>query len=220
MHFSLDTAFATVVTLIINILSVPVNLQQIFNWTTIFILWVWKVRHNRWLFEAWGHLAGTPLGTGTDWKVEGIVTGHKMTTTESGARPHHLSIFCSPCRALHPCSAPGSLLRSTLGWLTLPWRRPGVKATWLCSIHRDVAPPPPGPALLSVLGWEWGDFGQIPTFFTLSHLKWFAPQIGAGSKRYCAPLFIESANGEDLLFQFLLNEWSTGLLQHWISLFI
>lgn len=147
------------------------------------------------------HLAGLPLGTGTGWRLKGgrdcpQDTGCPLLTL--GPDPSTSPSSVPPYRALQPCSAPGSRLRSALGWFTLPWRHPGVKATWLCSIHRDVAPLPPAPALLSVLGWEWGDFGQIPTFFTSSHLKQFAPQMGAGAERYCAPLFTGSANGEDL----------------------
>lgn len=100
------------------------------------------------------------------WK--GLLPWHKMSTTEPGARPQHLTISVPPYRALHPCSAPGSLLTSALGWFTLPWRHPGVKATWLLHPHRcSSSSTCPSSAVCSGM--------RMRRFWPFSHLKCFAP---------------------------------------------
>ncbi|XP_056356021.1 translation initiation factor IF-2-like [Oenanthe melanoleuca] len=83
---------------------------------------------NRWLFEAWGPAGRHTTGNRSWLKAERwkeLPPGHKMTTTEPGARPQPLSISV-PLTELCMPTVPGSLLRSCF---TLPWRHPGVKAT-------------------------------------------------------------------------------------------
>lgn len=136
MHFNLDTAFAMVATLIINILSVPVNLQQISNWTTTFILRVWKVRHRTDGIWGWG-----PAGrhaSGNRNRLKGARDCHRTQDDHHWAwgqtpAPHH---------PLCPSQSSASLLCPRQP-AQVGSHCPGAKAAWLCSIQMWLLLHPP-----------------------------------------------------------------------------
>lgn len=157
---------------------------------------------NRWLFEVWGP-AGTLLEQelAEGWKVEGNVPRtqdeHYWAWGQTPA-PHRL---CAPLQssASLPCSRQPAqkCLRLVHTALETPWSEGNMT---LLHPHRcSSSSTCPSSAVCSGM--------RMRRFWPLSHLKCFAPQMEAGSKRYCAPLFTGSANGEDLPVHFLLNEW-------------
>lgn len=175
--FQFRPAFAMVVTLIIDIStsSFAVDIQLSHNF---YFAGVVSETQNRWLFEVWGPagmLLEQELAEG--WKVEGIAP---MTQDEhywgwgQTPAPHHLcaplqssaSLLCSRQPA-HKC------LRLVHTALETPWSEGNMT---LLHPHRcSSSSTCPSSAVCSGM--------RMRRFWPLSHLKCFAPQMGAESKR-------------------------------------
>lgn len=190
-----------VATLIINILSVPVNLQQISNWTTTFILRVWKVRHRTDGIWSWG-----PAGrhaSGNRNRLKGARDCHRTQDDHHWAwgqtpAPHHplcplqssASLLCPRQPAQVGSHCPGDTLE----------QRQHDSAPSRCgssSIH-------PSSAVCS--GMRMRRFWPNPHLFYIVPFKVLCTSDRSRSKRHCAPVFTGSANGEDLSIP-LPSQW-------------